>query len=102
MSGIADDICWIVSCSSGEKPGHDANQTKPGLRADHVHGTGSLPGAQDGAPLGQQGKVSCNARTQSMRNVTTECKSLESFSKLICNYLEPTMVHIMTHMQVWV
>lgn len=58
-----------MSCSSGEKFGYDADQTKPRLCADHMHGTGCVPGAQDGAPSGQQKEVSRNTGTQRMRTL---------------------------------
>jgi hypothetical protein len=68
-------VCWFVSCSSGDKFGYDADQTKPRLCANHMHGTGSLPGTQDGAPSGQQEEVSRNIRTQRMRTLLVNNKN---------------------------
>jgi hypothetical protein len=72
-------VYWFVSCSSGEKFGYDANQTKLRLCADHMHGTGSLPGAQDGAPSGQQEEVSGDIRTQRMRTPTFHYINCDAF-----------------------
>jgi hypothetical protein len=65
-----------------------------------MHGTGSVPGTQDGAPSGQQEEVSRNARTQRMRTVTLHYKTFDSFLALIRIIDTISEVHSMEQMQV--
>ena len=49
---------WFMTCSSREKPGHDADKIKLGFCADHLHRKRGVPQAKDGDPSGQQEEVS--------------------------------------------